>query len=917
MPSSPIAPPLRCAPTSLLRRSTLACCSNSTANRRLALACWADALQKDAARIALLNQRARLLEQLGQLADAEAAMRASLTIQHDQPDVIQHWLHVRQRMCQWPILSDAIRGLSPDDLMASCGPLAALALTDQVAVQARIASAWIERKILPAPEHLAPPDGYRHDRIRIGYLSSDFCRHAMSYLIAELFERHDRSRFEVHGYCTSPEDGSDIRRRVIAAFDHFTIIKDMTDEHAARTIRADEIDILIDLNGLTTGTRLAILRWRPAPIQATYLGFIGPVPMPELDFLLCDEFVIPPAFAALYQPQPLYVGPNYQANDRKRVIGKSGLTFDGGSAGGSFRILLFLQSLQNHRDDVPRLDGDPAARAGIGAVAGIATMPGRATICARAPSMAGVDPARVLFAERVDPAEYMARLALPDLFLDTFPYNAGTIASDAIRMGLPLVTLSGESFASRMAARLLQAIGAAAGIGETIEHYIEIAVACATQPDLFAGYRTLFTEANWAATIGDIATFTYHYEESLMQIERALRTQHARAGRAGRRRYSGSGPRRSGRRLNRHVRSSRAGSRHPRRWSIPGRRHKTIAGCRRRRCGIRRQQLPRNGPSPLMALRVERHAPARPRPLYNLATGVDGLLTPLAYGIGPPIDGQPAWYVICQAPSGPPVSHGLRPWPEARTDRFRVAADRRSAGATADHAASPIVGFVPTTSFNGQPNRPVTLGAAWSAPPAMHQPAVCETAYTALCHPAARGEGRTADDVYALGVLLVTLALGRLPLDGADDRTIMYRKLELGDFVAITGGERLPPMLYDLTRSMLAEDPDHRPTPALLRDPSGARGRRVAARPASRAQRSFKIGAMTVWNNRTLALAMALDPAEALTAIQGGTLMYWLRRGLGDSGLAVKLEELVRQNASGCVDGQGNGPVAADDACHH
>jgi predicted O-linked N-acetylglucosamine transferase (SPINDLY family) len=142
-------------------------------------------------------------------------------------------------------------------------------------------------------------------------------------------------------------------------------------------------------------------------------------------------------------------------------------------------------------------------------------------------SMAGVDPARVLFAERVDPAEYMARLALPDLFLDTFPYNAGTLASDAIRMGLPLVTLSGESFASRMAARLLQAIAATAGIGETVEHYIEIAVACATQPELFAGYRSLFTEANWAATIGDIAAFTYHYEESLTQIERALRAQYA------------------------------------------------------------------------------------------------------------------------------------------------------------------------------------------------------------------------------------------------------------------------------------------------------------------------------------------------------------------------------------------------------
>jgi hypothetical protein len=304
----------------------------------------------------------------------------------------------------------------------------------------------------------------------------------------------------------------------------------------------------------------------------------------------------------------------------------------------------------------------------------------------------------------------------------------------------------------------------------------------------------------------------------------------------------------------------------------------------------------RGTPSPLMALRVDRHAPARPRTLNGLTGGIEGLLTPLAHGLGPPIDGQAAFFVICQAPSGPPVSSGLRPWPEPAILEWvlrpiaQVLEQLLSRGMT--HRA-----IRPTNVFHGPPHRPVTLGAAWSAPPAMHQPAVCETSYTALCHPAARGDGRIADDVYALGVLLVTLALGRLPMEGIDDKTILYRKLELGDFTAITGGERLPPILADLARGMLAEDPEHRPTPALLRDPAGARGRRVAARPPPRAQRPFKLGAMTVWNNRTLALGMALDPVEALTAMQSGTLMYWLRRALGDSNLAVKLEELVRQHA--------------------
>ncbi len=484
-----------------------------------ALAVWAEALQPDDARVALINQRARLLEQLGSLADAETALRASLTIQPMQPDAIQHWLHIRQKMCAWPVLSDAIPGLGAAELMDSCGPLAALALTDKVAEQARIAGTWIQRKIPPAPEHLAPPEGYRHDRIRLGYLSSDFCRHAMSYLIAELFERHDRARFEIHGYCTSPEDNSDIRRRVIAAFDHFTIVKDMSDEAAARAIRADEIDILIDLNGLTTGSRLHILRWRPAPVQATYLGFIGPVPMPELNFLLCDEFVVPPAFSALYQPRPLYVAPNYQANDRKREIGGPVTRAMAGLPEDKFVFCCF----SNHYKITEAMFGawmDILRRVENSVLWLVADNTWSCNNLRMRAMIAGVEPARLLFAGRVDPAEYMARLALPDLFLDTSPYNAGTIASDAIRMGLPMVTLAGESFASRMAGRLLQAIGAAPGIAETLESYTEIAVALATRPEVLAQYRTLFTEANWASTIGDIATFTRHYEDSLLQIAR-------------------------------------------------------------------------------------------------------------------------------------------------------------------------------------------------------------------------------------------------------------------------------------------------------------------------------------------------------------------------------------------------------------
>jgi predicted O-linked N-acetylglucosamine transferase (SPINDLY family) len=174
--------------------------------------------------------------------------------------VVQHWAHLRQKGCMWPLDGGGIPGLTADQLALMGGPLGALALTDDPALQRRIAEAWVARKVPAAAERLAPLRGYRHDRIRVGYLSSDFCRHAMGFLIAGLLERHDRSRFEIFGYCSTEDDGSDLRRRILAALDHHVPIGRLSEEAAARRIRADEIDILVDLNGLTRA-RLDDLRF--------------------------------------------------------------------------------------------------------------------------------------------------------------------------------------------------------------------------------------------------------------------------------------------------------------------------------------------------------------------------------------------------------------------------------------------------------------------------------------------------------------------------------------------------------------------------------------------------------------------------------------------------------------------------------
>lgn len=483
-----------------------------------ALDAWTQALQDDAARTALLNQRGRLLEERKRYVEAERALRASLLTDPDQPDVIQHWSHLRQKSCAWPLHGSGLPGLPPETLALQAGPLGALALTDDVALQVRIAGAWLQRKVPPATARLSPSEGYRHARIRLGYLSSDFCRHAMGFLIAGVLERHDRADFEVFGYCSSPEDGSAERRRILAALDHHVPIAHLTDEQAARRIRADEIDILVDLNGLTRGARLHCLRWKPAPVQATYLGYVGPVPLPELDWLICDDFVVPPENAAAYRPSPLPLAGLYQANDSRRpelpVLGRAqeglpaaGFVFCCFSNHYKITEPIFAAWLDILRgvdgSSLWLTDDNDASRENLRRVA----------------EDRGIAADRLIFTDRVDPARYLARLGLADLFLDTFPYNAGTVASDALRMGLPLITLAGQSFASRMAGGLLRAVGLEDCIASDLRCYTALAIDLARTPSRLARLREVLAGGNaWSGSIGDTAGFTARLEEAYRRI---------------------------------------------------------------------------------------------------------------------------------------------------------------------------------------------------------------------------------------------------------------------------------------------------------------------------------------------------------------------------------------------------------------
>jgi eukaryotic-like serine/threonine-protein kinase len=298
-----------------------------------------------------------------------------------------------------------------------------------------------------------------------------------------------------------------------------------------------------------------------------------------------------------------------------------------------------------------------------------------------------------------------------------------------------------------------------------------------------------------------------------------------------------------------------------------------------------------------VALAVSRDASPNLRALRVLQDPIDNLMVPLGHGIAPLPGGKgEGTFIICTPPPGPSVSAAMNTWPDKALMDLVLRPIARVLDTLQDRGLTHRA-IRPNNVFQSAPGQPVTLGAAWAAPPAMHQHAVFESPYTAMCHPAARGPGTIADDVYALGVMLLTLAFGMEPMANMDDETIIRWKIDLGSFTALTRDHPLSGAFADLLHGMLADDPDHRPLPAQLLDPVSLRGRRAAARPPRRSQHPLMLNDLAVFDARMLGYALLLDPKKAVQFLSNGLVTQWLRRGLGDASLATQIEDLVRARA--------------------
>ncbi|MDI4631624.1 acetylglucosamine transferase [Pelomonas sp. V22] len=476
-------------------------------------------------RLHAINNAARLLETERRYGESQALMRRSLELKADQSDVQQHYVHIRQKQCDWPVYQP-VGEVTHNQLLVNTSLLATLSATDDPAVQLMAAQRFVHEKVVkykgPAFHLEASGKQRRAGKIKIGYLSGDLRMHAVGLLTPELFELHDRERFEVHALCWSIDDGTAQQARIRKAMDKRLPLAGVDDITAARLIAEAGIDVIVDLQGLTSGARPNILAYRPAPIQASYLGLPATSAIPGVDWIIADRFTMPPEYLPYCTEKPLYVPHCYQVSDRQREVGPLPTRAQYGLPEDAFVYATFNN---NHKFNEETFS---AWMRTLHAVPGsvlwlLADNEWAQANMLRVAAENEVAAERLIFAPRVAPPEYLARFTLADLVLDTFPYNAGTTASDCLWMGTPMLTRSGRSYISRMCGSLLTSVGLPDLVTFSLEEYEQRAIQIGRNPARAASYKRFLAEQGRSSKLFDIPGLVRDLEVEFERLALAAR----------------------------------------------------------------------------------------------------------------------------------------------------------------------------------------------------------------------------------------------------------------------------------------------------------------------------------------------------------------------------------------------------------
>jgi predicted O-linked N-acetylglucosamine transferase (SPINDLY family) len=473
-----------------------------------ALAGYRRALELNPKRFGAAFNSGTILLKLERYGQALAMFEAARAMAPDHPYLLGGLASAVQGACDFTRWEDlqrqAIQAVEQGSSVLA--PLVFLPFCDDGLLRRRCSEMFVADRV-PAPSApLWTGAPYRHERIRIAYLSADFRQHATAELIAGLIERHDRARFEVIAVSFGSDDGSAMRARLVKAFDRFEDVRLKSDSDVAQWLKDNEIDIAIDLKGHTEESRPGILSHRPCPVQASYLGYPGTIGAAWLDYILADARVLPFDHQLFYSEKIVHLPHCYQVNDATRAIGETPTRTRAGLPDEGFVFCCFnaawkitpamfdvwMRLLKSVPDSVLwLLDDNATAKRNLELAA----------------AARGVDPARLIFAPRVPPAVHLARHRLADLFLDTLPYNAHTTASDALWAGLPVITCQGAQFDGRVAASLLQTVGLGELVTHSMEDYERLALELARDPARLSALKTKLAANRHSSPLFDTDAF--------------------------------------------------------------------------------------------------------------------------------------------------------------------------------------------------------------------------------------------------------------------------------------------------------------------------------------------------------------------------------------------------------------------------